>query len=127
MIALSLLVSGGCAWFQTHPVAGQPARDFLERVKNQGGAAYGRVQSARKGKGPYDVEVTLTTGWSRLKKEIQQADALILARAWVIVIRPVKPEKARIDFVDNNGNPLAWGVYQTSTGLFVDLGGVRAR
>lgn len=101
--------------------------DFLGRVKNQGGAAYGRVQSVRKGKGPYDVEVTLTTGWSRLKKEIQQADALILARAWVIVIRLVKPEKARIDFVDNNGNPLAWGVYQTSIGLFVDLGGVRAR
>ncbi len=127
MIALSLLVSGGCAGFQKPLVVEQPARDFLVRVKNQRGAAFERVQSARKGKGPYDVQVTLTTGWSQLKKEIRQADALTLARAWVVVIRPVKPKKARIDFVDDNGNPLAWGVYQTGAGLFVDLGRVRAR
>lgn len=124
---LLLLINGGCAWLQEPPGLNQPVRDFLVRVKNQRGIAFDRVRKAVKGQGPYDLEVTLVAGWSLLKKEIKEADVLTLGRAWVSVIRPVKPKQARIVFVDSNRNSLAWGLYQAETGLFVDLGVARIR
>ena len=124
---LSFFFNGGCTWFKEPPKLNQPVRDFMVRVKNQRGVAFERVRKAEKGQGPYDLVVTLVDGWFLHKKEIREADILTLGRAWVFVIRSVKPEQARIVFLDSNRNPLAWGLYQAETGLFVDLGAVRIR
>lgn len=128
LAALSLTAVGGCGLLFGEPVrVDHPARDFQVRVRNLRGKTFGRVESARKGKGPYDVRVIMRPGWTLLKPGIKEADAVVLARTWVAVIQPAGPERARVEFVDSQGRVLAWGVYQSGNGLFVGLGGGESR
>ncbi len=128
LAALSLPAVGGCGLLFGEPVrVDHPARDFQVQVGNRRGKTFGRVESARKGKGPYDVRVIMRSGWALLKPAIKEADAVALARTWVAVIQPAGPERARVEFVNSQGRVLAWGVYQSGNGLFVGLGEGRPR
>ncbi len=128
LAALFLPAFQGCGLLFDEPArVDHPARDFWVRVKNRRGKTFARVESARKGKGPFDVQVVMRTGWALLNPDIREADAVALARTWVTVIRPVNPEQARMEFVDSEGRVLAWGLYQSSNGLFVGFGEGRPR
>ncbi|MFQ5693963.1 MAG: hypothetical protein ACE5IM_13085 [Nitrospinota bacterium] len=122
LVAAAVLAAGGCGFFREPVGPGDPARDFLARAKSQRGKAFERVESARGGSGPFDVRVVMRAGWERLRAREKEADALLLARAWVSVIQPARPERARIEFVDSAGRVRAWGLYQPEKGLFVGLG-----
>ena len=128
LAAWTLLTVTGCGRFFQEPVrVDDPAKDFLVRVKNQRGRAFGRVESARKGKGPFDLRVVMVAAWPGRKVQEKEADVLTLARTWVSVIRPEKPETAWVEFVDSGGRVLAWGLFQSEKGLFVGLGRGRSK
>ena len=98
LVVLLLPVVSGCGSLFSEPArVDHPARDFQVQVGNLRGKTFGRVESARKGKGPYDVRVIMRPGWTLLKPGIKEADAVVLARTWVAVIQPAGPEMEQLD------------------------------
>ncbi|MFQ5912890.1 MAG: hypothetical protein ACE5JS_06885 [Nitrospinota bacterium] len=111
---------GGCGRFWGSVQVDNPVRDFLMQVKSRRGRAFERVESARKGKGPFDVQVVLKAGGAGGASE--EKDVLTLARAWVGVIQPVDPQKAWVEFVDSEGQVVAWGMFLVDKGIYVGFG-----
>ncbi|MBI2881742.1 MAG: hypothetical protein HYY21_09120 [Candidatus Tectomicrobia bacterium] len=91
-------------------------------MKKERASAFRRVESARKGKGLFDLQIVMRADWARRKAEEKESDALTLARTWLGIIQPGRPEKAWLEFVDSGGGVLAWGLFQSDKGLFWGLG-----
>ena len=118
----AFLAAAGCALFGGPPTGEELVRDFQSRVNNQKDKAFVWVESSRKGKGDYDLLITMREGWSTKKNREKRSDALTLARIWVGLIQPLKPEESWVEFVDSKGSVLAWGLFQTEKGLFLGFG-----
>jgi hypothetical protein len=127
LASTAFLAAAGCALFGGPPTGEELVKDFQGRVKNQKGKAFVWVESSRKGKGDYDLLITMRVGWSGKKNREKRADALTLARTWVRLIQPLKPEESWVEFVDSKGGVLAWGLFQTEKGLFLRLGRGRSK
>jgi hypothetical protein len=128
LLALTaFLAAAGCALFGGPPTGEELVRDFQGRVNNEKDKAFVWVESSRKGKGDYDLLVTMREGWFTKKNREKRADALAVARTWVRLIQPLKPEESWVEFVDSKGSVLAWGLFQNKRGLFLGLGKGRSK
>lgn len=122
LVLCALLAFAGCAFFRETAKVGDPVKEFLAQVKKERASTFRRIESARKGKGPFDLQIVMRADWARRKAEEKESDALLLARTWLGIIRPAGPEKAWLEFVDSGGGVLAWGLFQSDKGLFWGLG-----